>query len=64
MFEYSSGENSMKQQVTLTRNAFSFLIDGKKEVITANGSLSINNTHFLSTTVGENLVVYQLPIMK
>lgn len=56
LFDYRSTEECGRQHVTLTQNAFSFLIDGKKEVITNNTALSIENTNFLFMKSGHCLM--------
>lgn len=63
LFDYRSFENCNKQLVNLTKNAFSFLIEGKKEVITGNGSLSIDNADFLLMQSGHCLMTEKLSLL-
>ncbi len=56
LYDYKSTEECGRQHVTLIQNAFSFLIDGKKEVITNNTTLSIENTNFIFMKSGHCLM--------
>lgn len=62
LFDYKSYEDSNKQLVNLTHNAFSFLIEGKKEVFTKNGGLSIDNSDFLLMQSGRCLMTEKLSL--
>ncbi|WP_339666940.1 hypothetical protein [Maribacter arcticus] len=46
VYDYSSSKKTSKQQVILNQNTFSFLIEGKKEVVFDNSDLSIDNRKF------------------
>lgn len=56
VYNYRAIENSNKQLINLSKNTFSFLTEGKKEVITENGSISIDNTEFLLMQSGHCLM--------
>ncbi len=56
LFDYRTREACNKQFIKLTQNAFSFLIEGTKEVIADNSSVVIQNTHFLLIKSGHCLM--------
>ena len=43
IFDYCSSKEIAKQQIILNQNTFSFLIEGNKEVVFDNSTLSIDN---------------------
>ena len=47
VFDYRSRQEIAKQQIALNKNTFSFLSEGKKEVVFDNSSFSIDNSQFL-----------------
>ena len=47
IFDYSSSKEIVKQQIILNQNIFSFLMEGNKEVVFDNSTLSIDNSKFL-----------------
>ena len=47
LVNYKSNKATSRQQVKLTRNTFSFLVEGEKEVITHEKSITIPNSQFL-----------------
>jgi len=61
IFDYQTSEECSKQMVTLKQNAFSFLMEGKKEVFYDETSISIQNTHFLLLKNGRCLMTEKLP---
>ena len=56
IFDYYSTKEITKQQIILNHNAFSFLIDGNKEVAYDNTFLSVNNSKFLLMKSGHCLM--------
>lgn len=60
IYDYHTFDHSNKQLITLTKNTFSFLIEGKKEVITENSSTSIDNNEFLLMQSGRCLMTEKL----
>ncbi|MEM0992074.1 MAG: AraC family transcriptional regulator [Bacteroidota bacterium] len=60
LYDYRTRESSNKQLINLTKNTFSFLIEGKKEVITEQGSISIDNAKFLLMQSGRCLMTEKL----
>ncbi|MGG8496120.1 helix-turn-helix transcriptional regulator [Tenacibaculum sp. TC6] len=60
VFNYHSAQEVAKQQINLTQNTFSFLIEGTKEIITHTSSLSINNSSFLLMKSGNCLMTEKL----
>ncbi len=47
IIDYRSEKNISKQEIILNKNTFSFLVEGKKEVIFDNSSYAITNDSFL-----------------
>lgn len=60
MIDYSSAKEITKEHINLTHNTFSFLQEGKKEVIADNGLFSIENTDFLLMKAGHCLMTEKL----
>lgn len=60
IFDYSSSNEIAKQQIILNKNTFSFLIEGNKEVIFDNSTLSIDNSKFLIMKSGHCLMTEKL----
>jgi len=58
--DYQTGSNINKGMINLTRNTFSFLLDGHKEVITDSETISIHNTEFLLMKSGHCLMTEQI----
>lgn len=57
---YHSDKESIKQQINLTKNIFSFLIKGQKEVFTDNSSFLIDKSSFLIMKSGHCLMTEKL----
>ena len=64
VFDYTSSQEVSRQQIILNQNAFSFLIDGSKEVLFDNSSLSINNSKFILMRSGHCLMTERLSDLK
>lgn len=64
VFDYHNSQKIIKQQIILNQNAFSFLIEGTKEVISENSSLSIDNSKFLLMKSGHCLMTEKLSDFK
>ncbi|MDC6367020.1 MULTISPECIES: helix-turn-helix domain-containing protein [Flavobacteriaceae] len=64
VFEYHSSQEIDRQQVILTKNTFSFLIEGTKEVVFDNSTLSIENSKFLLMKSGHCLMTEKLSEVK
>ncbi|WP_074407915.1 helix-turn-helix domain-containing protein [Aquimarina megaterium] len=60
LYYYQSTKELAKQQIKLTKNVFSFLIDGQKEVFTNNSSFLIENSSFLLMKSGHCLMTEKL----
>ncbi len=60
IFDYSSSNEIAKQQIILNKNTFSFLIEGNKEVVFDNSTLSIDNSKFLIMKSGHCLMTEKL----
>lgn len=60
VFNYCSSQDISKQQIILNQNTFSFLIEGTKEVVFDNSTLSINNSKFLIMKAGHCLMSEKL----
>ena len=60
IFDYHSSKEIAKQQIILNQNTFSFLIEGNKEVIFDNSTLSIDNSKFLIMKSGHCLMTEKL----
>ena len=60
LYHYYSKKECIKQQINLTQNVFSFLIDGQKEVFTNNNSLVLENSNFLLMKSGHCLMTEKL----
>lgn len=58
--DYSSSQASDRQYITLTQNTFSFLLEGTKEVVFDNSSLSIDDSKFLLMKAGHCLMTEKL----
>lgn len=59
-FDYYSSKEIVKQQIILNQNTFSFLIDGNKEVVFDNSTLSIDNLKFLIIKSGHCIMTEKL----
>lgn len=60
VFDYSSTQEICRQQIILNQNAFSFLMEGTKEVIFDNSTLSIDNSRFIMMRSGHCLMTEKL----
>ncbi|MFH6946511.1 helix-turn-helix domain-containing protein [Flavobacterium sp. FlaQc-50] len=60
VFDYNSTQEISKQQIILNQNIFSFLVEGTKEIILENSSLSITNSKFLIMKSGHCLMTEKL----
>lgn len=60
MFEYCSSQKAIKQQITLSRNTISFLIEGVKDVYFENSSLTIDSSKFIIMRSGNCLMTEKL----
>ncbi len=60
VYNYQSIQEISKQQIQLTQNTFSFLVEGTKEVITSNKTVSIDNSSFLLMNSGHCLMTEKL----
>ncbi|MCT3833614.1 helix-turn-helix transcriptional regulator [Elizabethkingia anophelis] len=64
VFDYTSSQEVSRQQIILNQNSFSFLIDGSKEVVFDNSSLSIDNSKFILMRSGHCLMTERLSDLK
>jgi len=64
VYDYHSSKKTSKQQIILNQNTFSFLIEGKKEVVFDNSDLSIDNHKFLIMKSGLCLMTEKLSEIK
>jgi AraC-like DNA-binding protein len=64
IFDYSSSKEIARQQIILNQNAFSFLIEGNKEVVFDNSTLSIDNSKFLIMKSGHCLMTEKLSYIR
>jgi AraC family transcriptional regulator, exoenzyme S synthesis regulatory protein ExsA len=60
IFDYCTSKEFAKQQIILNQNTFSFLIEGNKEVVFDNSTLSIDNSKFLIMKSGHCLMTEKL----
>lgn len=60
VFDYKSLQPIVKQQIILNQNAFSFLMEGTKEVFFDTSAISIDNTRFLIMGSGHCLMTEKL----
>jgi hypothetical protein len=60
IFDYCSSKEITKQQIILNQNTFSFLMEGNKEVVFDNSTLSIDNSKFLIMKSGHCLMTEKL----
>lgn len=60
ILDYRAEKESSKQQVNLSMNTFSFLLEGHKEVYSDTSSVSIANSHFLLMKSGKCLMTEKL----
>ncbi|MDX6191248.1 AraC family transcriptional regulator [Flavobacterium sp. Fl-318] len=60
VFDYNSTQEISKQQIILDQNIFSFLVEGTKEIVLDNSSLSITNSKFLIMKSGHCLMTEKL----
>lgn len=60
VFDYNSTQEISKQQIILNQNIFSFLVEGTKEIVLENSSLSITNSKFLILKSGHCLMTEKL----
>jgi AraC-like DNA-binding protein len=60
IFDYNSSKEIAKQQIILNQNTFSFLMEGNKEVVFDNSTLSIDNSKFLIMKSGHCLMTEKL----
>lgn len=64
VYDYKSLQEISMQQIILSKNTFSFLIDGQKEVFFDNSSYAIGNTKFLLMKSGHCLMTEKLSDIK
>jgi len=64
VYDYYSSKEISKQQIILNQNTFSFLIEGRKEVVFDNSKLSIDNHKFLIMKSGHCLMTEKLSEIK
>ncbi len=64
VFDYCTTREISKQQIILNQNTFSFLVEGKKEVVFDNSGLSIDNNKFLIMKSGHCLMTEKLSEIK
>ena len=64
IYDYKSLQEISMQQIILSQNTFSFLIDGQKEVFFDNSSFAISNTKFLLMKSGHCLMTEKLSDIK
>ena len=62
IYDYRTIKSSNKQLINLSKNTFSFLMEGKKGVITGDGSISIDNTEFLLMQSGHCLMTEKVSL--
>lgn len=60
IFDYRSSKEIIKQQIILKQHTFSFLIEGNKDVVFDNTTLSIDNSKFLIMKSGNCLMTEKL----
>jgi AraC-like DNA-binding protein len=60
VFDYRSAQEISRQQIVLNKNTFSFLSEGKKEVVFDNSSFSIDHSAFLVMKSGHCLMTEKL----
>lgn len=60
VYDYHNSLEICRQQIILNQNAFSFLMEGTKEVVFDNSSLSIDNSKFLMMKSGHCLMTEKL----
>ncbi|MRX40035.1 helix-turn-helix domain-containing protein [Flavobacterium sp. LC2016-23] len=60
VYDYYNSEEICRQQIILNQNALSFLMEGTKEVVFNNSSLSIDNSKFLVMKSGHCLMTEKL----
>jgi len=60
VFDYRSTKEIIKQQIILNQHTFSFLIEGNKDVVFDNKTLSIDNSKFLIMKSGKCLMTEKL----
>ncbi|MEL6867192.1 MAG: AraC family transcriptional regulator [Bacteroidota bacterium] len=60
LYDYRSFQDSLRSKINLTKNIFSFLIKGTKEVITDDHIAKIENDHFLLIRSGNCLMTETL----
>lgn len=56
LYDYKTSIDQVRNQVNLTTHAFSFLLEGQKEVLTEHQPISINNKSFLMMKSGHCLM--------
>lgn len=56
LFDYQIARNALKSKINLTKNTFSFLLEGSKELITDYESVAIENNQFLVMKSGHCLM--------
>jgi AraC family transcriptional regulator, exoenzyme S synthesis regulatory protein ExsA len=64
LYDYQSSKEIDKQQIILNQNTFSFLIEGHKEVVFDNSTLSIDRSEFLIMKSGHCLMTEKLSDIK
>ena len=56
LFNYQTTRETWNNRINLTKNTFSFLLEGTKEVTTGTNSIRIENSHFLLMNSGHCLM--------
>ncbi len=64
VYDYNTSRESTRQQVQLTMNTFSFLLEGHKEVFADTAPISISNAHFLLMKAGNCLMTEKLAVAR
>lgn len=60
VYDYHRFESCDRTKINLTKNTFSFLLDGTKELVTNNNSVKIENDTFLLMKVGNCLMTERI----
>lgn len=60
LFDYQSFQERAKQKVILSQNVFSFLMEGRKEIIAGTSSMAINVADFVLIKSGRRLMTEKL----
>lgn len=60
VYDYHIHEARLRNQINLTKNTFSFLLEGSKELVTDHAPIAINNSEFLLMKSGHCLMTENL----